>query len=457
MKTAILLFGLGLSGLVIYSCHKTQPFTKDQLDERMSGGDCTAFDESSGAYGNLIPGLSERDEQFHDVGDKFFETSFIPSGGQANGLGPLYHQVSCARCHVNEGRGLPPLGGVPTESFFLRLSMPGEDAHGAPLNVPGFGSQLQDRAVNGFQPEGLVDVSYFETDEFLADGTKVSLRKPTYTIINPYTSLPAGMLMSPRMARPNFGMGLIEAISDASLLKNEDPMDANGDGVSGRANRVYDYLINQANAIGRIGWKAAVPNIKNQAAKALLEDIGITTSVFAKSNAVGQPQAKGDVEAELHDSILNSLTFYMQTLAVPARRKVDDPVVKQGQKVFAQSGCIKCHVDLHETNVNVAFKPLSAQLIRPYSDFLLHDMGAGLADGRPEFKASGSEWRTPPLWGIGLSERVNGHTNYLHDGRARTFSEAVMWHSGEAQSAKNNFKNLSTAERETLLKFLGSL
>jgi len=440
---------------IIYSCRKPQPFDDENLDERMSGGDCTAFDESAGAFGNVIGGLSDEDTRVHDLGDGFFEKTFVPVSAISLGvgLGPLFNQVTCVRCHINEGRGTPPMPGQPYQSMFFKLSLPGVDDHGAPLSVPGYGTQLQDKSIAGVNAEGTMQLAYNYFTEKLADGTDISLRQPVYQFVNLYTAMPANVLYSPRVARPNFGMGLIEAISEESILSHADPNDVNGDGVSGRPNYVYDYITNKSNCLGRIGWKAAVPNIKNQVAKALNEDIGITTSIFPVEYETTQQGGK----IELHDSIVTALTFYMKTLAVPARRNVKDETIKLGQKLFKVSGCVKCHVDKHETSTDVSFKPLSAQIIRPYSDFLLHDMGAGLADGRPEFDATGYEWRTPPLWGIGLTQRVNGNTNFLHDGRARNYIEAIMWHGGEAQSAKDNFKKLSKEERDALVKFLDSL
>lgn len=440
---------------IIYSCRKPHDMDDEELDERMSGGDCTFFDETSGAYGNAIEGLTGEDSRIHDLGDGFFDRTFVPStaSGIASGLGPTFNQLSCARCHINEGRGTPPLPGQPYQSMFYKLSIPGVDAHGAPLGVPGYGTQLQDKSIAGVTPEGTVLLNYTYFSEKLADGTDIYLRQPVYQFSNLYTPFPGNVLYSPRVARPNFGMGLIEVISEESILRNADPNDANGDGISGKVNFVYDYVKHTANHIGRIGWKAAVPNIINQVAKALNEDIGITTSVFPVEYETTQTGGK----VELPDSIVNALVFYMRTLGVPARRNVKDLTVQRGKQLFKNVGCVKCHVDRHDTKVDVAFKPLSGQIIRPYSDFLLHDMGGGLADNRPEFDATGYEWRTPPLWGIGLTQKVSGHTNLLHDGRARNYIEAIMWHGGEAQNAKNNFKKLTKEERDALVKFLESL
>lgn len=443
------------------SCKEPEPFQEAWLDERMSGGDATTFDASTGAYGNSIEGLTFQDEHIHGLGDEMFEAGFVPGPAPVYpGLGPVYNQVSCVSCHPHEGRGKAPDEGSDYESMFFKISMPGKDTHGAPVAVPGFGLQIQDRAVYGTLPEAKVNITWLTKSATFKDGEEVELRYPNYEILDAYQPLPAGYLLSPRVARSNFGMGLIESIDESSILANADPDDANKDGISGRPNYVYDYVNHTTGTLGRLGWKASVADIKGQVARALAEDIGATTSVFPKKVAEGQEQMKWAYqpkETDIHDSILNALTFYMRTLAVPARRNVDDAEVLKGQRLFKSIGCIKCHTDVHTTKINVRFKPLSGQVIRPYSDFLLHDMGSDLADNRPEFEATGQEWRTPPLWGIGLSKRVTGHNQLLHDGRARGFKEAILWHGGEAQPVKQIFTNLRAADRQAIISFLESL
>lgn len=447
--------------VLVNACRKAEPFADEELDERMSGGDCTVFDAGGGAYSHAIPGLSPRDEQVHGVGDKMFEAAFVTAPAPLYaGLGPVYNSRSCISCHISDGRGKPPLSGELMQSMLFKLAMPGTDEFGAPLGVPGFGGQLQDKAIAGAQPEGSVQTSWtFRTVTF-ADGSTAELREPHYTFTNTYMPMPAGVRSSPRIANPAFGLGLLESIEESSILALADPNDADGDGISGRPNYVYDYISHQPRKLGRMGWKATSPDVKVQTAKALNQDMGITTSVFPQKSAAGQTQMSGyfhQAPYDLHDTLLQAIAFYARTLAVPARRNVSDPVVKSGQQLFKQAGCITCHADKHMTRTDVSFKALSGQLIRPYSDMLLHDMGDGLADEFPEFEASGSEWRTTPLWGLGLTQKVSGHTLLLHDGRARNITEAILWHGGEAEQSKQRFMSMPKTDRDALLRFLESL
>ncbi|MGH2648961.1 MAG: di-heme oxidoredictase family protein, partial [Ginsengibacter sp.] len=210
--------------------------------------------------------------------------------------------------------------------------------------------------------------------------------------------------------------------------------------------------------LGRFGLKANTPTIKVQVASAYQQDMGVTNSLFPQESCYGQPQYDGrDDDPELPDSILNAVAFYVRTLAVPARRNVTDTIVKQGEKIFAQINCSGCHKPTIYTGVDVTLPVLSNQRIHPYTDLLLHDMGDGLADNKPDFLATGKEWRTPPLWGVGLLQRTNGTAFYLHDGRARTFEEAILWHGGEAEQSKHKFTQLSASARNALIQFLKSL
>lgn len=455
---AIIFSFLLLTGI---GCKEPEPFPATELDDRMSGGDATVFDAGSGAYGHMINGLSPRDQQVHAFGDKMFEASFVQGPAPVfAGLGPLYNQASCVSCHPGEGRGKSPESGNSYESMFFKVSMPGVDLHGGPLPVPGFGHQIQDRAVFGALPEAKVNIVWINSPFIFPDGEKADLRSPQFSVNSTYIPFPTFYLLSPRVGRPNFGMGLIESIEESSILVNADAEDRNKDGISGKPNYVYDPVNQNDHVLGRLGWKASVPSIKGQVSRALVEDMGATTSIFPNKAAEGQEQMKAAYlpsVPDVHDSVLHALVFYMQTLAVPARRNTTDSEVIRGQRLFKSIGCIKCHTDVHTTQVNVRFKPLSGQVIRPYSDFLLHDMGTGLADDRPEYQASGNEWRTPPLWGIGLSKRVSGHGQLLHDGRARNFTEAILWHGGEAQGVKSVFTRLSSKDRSALIRFLESL
>jgi CxxC motif-containing protein (DUF1111 family) len=302
-----------------------------------------------------------------------------------------------------------------------------------------------------------------------ADGTEYTLIDPVYTFENleygEYGPLSPDIMISPRIAPAVFGMGLLEAIPEESILANADSDDEDGDGISGRPNMVWDVRAGETR-LGRFGWKANVPTIEQQVAGAFIGDIGITSSLFPDENCPSVQEtcaaAHSGGTPEVSDDILARIVFYNSTLAVPAMRGVDvaedrlDPAVRDGAKVFLQAGCQACHIPRHETGEH-EIAALSNQMIFPYTDLLLHDMGEGLADNRPDFEASGSEWRTPPLWGLGLVEVVNHHTRFLHDGRARSIEDAILWHGGEGTAAREAFRNMTAEERSLLLKFLKSL
>jgi CxxC motif-containing protein (DUF1111 family) len=252
-------------------------------------------------------------------------------------------------------------------------------------------------------------------------------------------------------------MGLLALIPESSILANVDENDANQDGISGRANYVHDPYTQQR-VLGRFGLKANNPSLLVQVAGAFHQDMGITSYVFPIESSAGQSQSDGlNDDPELADSLLNATTFYVQTLAVPARRDVTDATVMRGEQLFKQLNCAGCHTQTVYTGVDVRLPTLSNQRIHPYTDLLLHDLGADLADGRPDFLANGNEWRTPALWGIGLFEKTNGTPFYLHDGRARTLLEAVLWHAGEAQQSKDAVVKLSKSDRDAVITFLKSL
>lgn len=444
--------------MVLFSqCHKAEEFSAEDFDERLSGGAATVFDESSRAFSKEIPGLSERERYIHDLGDAAFEQTFVSAPAPLHGgLGPIFNNVSCISCHHNDGKGTPTAG-FATSSLLFRISGAGTDEFGGPTAVTGYGGQLQDQAVQGTTPEGKVQISYSDEPIRYPDGTTVNLRKPTYTLSQTYTAMPAGCAISPRLAPPVFGLGLLEMIAEQTLLAYSDEGDADGDGISGRPNYVYD-VEHQRRSIGRFGLKAGMPSIITQVAAAYNQDMGITNRFFTTESSHGQPQAPGWSDGvELADTTLQAAAFYIKTLAVPARRNVTDPAVVQGGKLFNQMQCASCHKPTVQTGVDVRYASLSNQRIHPYTDLLLHDMGDGLADNRTDYVANGREWRTTPLWGIGLFEKTNGTPYYLHDGRARTMEEAILWHGGEAAKARQQFMQLSKADREAVLRFLKSL
>lgn len=443
--------------LLLVMCRKPQPFPEELLDERLSGGTQTAFDATSKAFTNEFSGLSANDSKVHELGDDAFEQTFVTAPAPVNsGLGGAFNNVSCVSCHHNDGIGVPTAG-ASESSLLMRVSFAGTGEHGGAVAVPGYGTQVQDKAIFGKQPEATVNISYTTQSFSFPDGETYELQTPVYTLSNLYTAISGGYLLSPRLAPPVFGLGLLEAIPESKIILNEDVNDADGDGISGKANYVWDDFTQQQ-MLGRFGLKANTATLLTQCAAAYNNDIGITSYVFPKETNHGQPQADNNSDdPELADSILNAVKFYVQTLQVPARRNVDDAKVKLGKQIFMDAKCESCHKQTLTTDVNVALPSISNQSIHPYTDMLVHDMGAGLADNRPDFMADGNEWRTTPLWGIGLFEVVNFPAYYLHDGRARTLTEAIMWHGGEAQQSKNYVAQLSKSDRDALLKFLKSL
>ena len=456
MKNVFYLF---LCITVCISCKKETTISNYEEQDWLAGGIQTVFETGSGAYSQTFPvKLSAVALENHEIGDALFESTFITAPAPKNaGLGPLYNAVSCASCHSNDGRGNAPAEGGHSNSLFLKVSEPGVNEHGGPLELPGFGVQIQPKATFGKQGEADINVHYtYETGTF-NDGTSYELRRPTFSITNAYIPIPGNYLFSPRFSRPVFGMGLLEAIADATVLMNEDVNDADNDGVSGKANYVWN-IHERKMSIGKFGWKAGVPTVIQQVAAAFNQDIGLTNFIFPYENSINQPQYDSqNMAVELSDSLLYASVMYIRTIAVPARRNVQNQEVIRGKQLFSDAACVKCHIPRHKTNVNMAFPALSNQTIYPYTDLLLHDMGPNLADNRPEYLAEGSEWRTPPLWGIGLSQAVNNHSNFLHDGRARNISEAILWHGGEALQSKLYYKKMNVSDRNALLKFLNSL
>lgn len=438
-------------------CSKPGGYAETNYDPRLSGGTYTVFDETAGAFGHELALLNAHDSRIHELGDNGVRQTFVTAPAPINsGLGPIFNNVSCISCHHNDGKG-NPTSGLVNSSLLLRLSLPGSDANGGPLPMPGFGLQLQDVGTFNVLPEAKLTISYTTKNIILADGTIINLRSPAYTLSNPYIPLPAGYLSSARMAPPFFGLGFIQNIPEQTILSFADENDANSDGISGRPNYVYDPMT-KTKMIGRFGMKANTATIATQVASAYSQDMGITTSIFPTESCYKQLQYDGKLDdPELSDSILSATIFYIKTLAVPARRNVTDAVNLQGEQLFKQIACSSCHIPTINTGVDVTLPATSNQRIHPYTDLLLHDMGAGLADGRPDFLATGTEWKTPALWGIGLFQKTNGTAFYLHDGRARSIEEAILWHDGEAANAKNKFIQLNVADRTALVRFIKSL
>lgn len=461
------LFALGLSLAATSGGALERGLREQLLAVPMSpalGGDTTRPLTAPNAFSFEAPNAPRENQRIFSFGNRLFNTNWVAAPASVksfDGLGPMFNRVSCAGCHTKDGRGEPPENGRgPMDSLLLRISIPGTDENGGPNPVPGYGDQLSERALNGIAPEGLAAVTYETVKGQYGDGQPFVLRKPQYSITNAaYGPLPDDMMISPRVAPQVIGLGLLEAVPDETLLALADPGDADGDGVSGRVNRVWDSAA-QKPAIGRFGWKAGQPTLLNQNAGAAIGDIGLTTSVRPSENcAQGQTGCLASLNGgapELSDEFLQKLTLYTVTLAVPAQRNANGAAVQEGGKLFRAMGCAACHAPTLKSSAR-PLAEVSNQVFHPFTDLLLHDMGPGLADNRPEFEAGGSEWRTPPLWGLGLVPTVNGHRYLLHDGRADGFAEAILWHGGEAEGAKEQFRTAPKEQRDALIAFLDSL
>jgi CxxC motif-containing protein (DUF1111 family) len=459
----------------------TTDFSKPEAYELRPGGAATVFkaitrDIFSYASANMS---FERELDFK-VGNGIFRKAWVsaPSSTTASdGLGPIFNARACQDCHLKDGRGTVPAAGETAVSMFLRLSIPPQTEadrqalathRKAVIAEPTYGGQLQNFSIQGLFAEGRMVIDYAAQPVTLADGTVVTLRKPSYRVADlRYGPMHRKVMLSPRVAPPMLGMGLLEAIAEEDILKYADPTDADGDGISGRPNYVWSDKHGRV-MLGRFGWKAGEPTVAQQAAGAFRGDIGISSPLYPKpygdctaSQDACRKAPHGGASAtdtvEATRKMFDLVVFYSRNLGVPARRGIGDPQVLHGKKLFYASGCIACHRPKYVTRRDPARPEQSFQLIWPYTDLLLHDMGEGLADGRPEGEANGREWRTPPLWGLGLATTVNPRATYLHDGRARTLLEAILWHGGEAAAAQAKVVGMTKAERDALIAFLKSL
>lgn len=466
MKNSIKILLL-VVGMQLCSCSDTDEKYMDLVaeeGEQFSGGETTFFNATEEAFGFSAPNLTFDEQGDFGIGNSFFRQSWVtaPASTTArDGLGPFFNAVSCSSCHFKDGRGRAPLfDGETAHGLLLRLSTTGTAANGSAFADPIYGGQMQDNAILGQTLKGRFNIVYQDINETLADGTIIVLRKPIYQFNSlGYGPLAADVKVSPRVANQMIGLGLLEAIDESTLLAFADANDANNDGISGRPNYVHDFASN-TKKMGRFGWKANQPNVRQQVAAAFLGDIGITSSLFPDENCppgVDCNTIPNGGSPEITDANLDRVALYSSTLAVPARRNYTDQNVLEGKQIFEKIKCTSCHIPKVVTGKTHAITALRNQTIRPYTDLLLHDMGAGLADNAPDYEASGNEWRTQPLWGIGLIFTVNGHTNLLHDGRARNVTEAILWHGGEAEKSKNSFKQLTSADRNKLLDFINSL
>lgn len=478
----------------------------DFVHVKKTGADASSDDgETSHAFSYPLTGLGHDDAELHLAGDALFERNFTDDAAHPEfGLGPVYNNSSCIACHNRDGRGSLPTGLSHddwkklgrNEAILLRISIESpailaraktpENHYGAPVAVPGYSTQLFQLGSYTLREDspgtGQAEVwAKLELSRFTyPDGSSVELAKPVFRFENPYdmVSDPASgtrqsrlwqsdVKTSPRLGPAMYGLGLLEAVPDQDIVDLAG-IDHSSEGVHGRPNYVFDLSKSLAGdlrpvSIGRFGLKANTPTLEQQAMGALRDDIGVTNSYFPLESILNTPlldqfiRRTGYVtKQEVDPAVGRALAFYSRTLAVPPRRNVEDPDVQAGGRLFEQSRCVSCHVPSLKTGDHV-LPALSRQTIYPFTDLLVHDMGEGLADGRQDFGATGREWKTRALWGLGLTQTVNPRAGFLHDGRARTLEEAILWHDGEARHARDKFAALPAADRKKLLAFLKSL
>ena len=457
-------------------------FDVSEIGEAFTGGTGTVFVKNKNAYSLPLKNIRTENRINFFVGNSMFRRVWLPPSTlheAKDGLGPFFNADSCQNCHINDGRGHPPSLSWPGDdaiSLVIALAIPPQNEFEKKqletLQIksfpdPNYGSQLSDFATEGVMPEGKVMIEYDYFPIAFDNGKVVNLRKPNFSISNlKYGKLHPDIQISARIAQPIIGLGLIEGISDRDILMNVDPNDKDKDGVSGKANRVRNEITDEL-VLGRFGWKASQPSILQQTTDALYHDMGLSSTFSSQSNNCSKIQidcqsvATGNSadydNVEVSNEQIDLMIFYQKHLSPPGRRDVNNKEVLKGKKIFFESGCNSCHVQKFTTSRDIENPSLSEQVIWPYSDFLLHNMGEDLADNLSEFNATGIEWRTPPLWGIGLTNVVNGHTNFLHDGRAQNILEAILWHGGEAENSKNKILKLSLSEVDQLVRFINSL
>lgn len=461
---------------------KTTDFSKAEQFEEMSAGAATSTaSPNSNAFSHSLGNLDFKGQRDFKLGNGIFRKVWVSSPSStlaSDGLGPLFNARSCQRCHLKDGRGHPPKNNQDrATSMFLRLSVPPKTAEEkskiasgelALIPEPTYGGQFQDFAVTGLPSEGKMLIEYEDMDVALMDGEIVTLRKPTYSVTDlGYGPMSKDVLFSPRVSPQMIGLGLLEAIHPADIKNMADPFDENKDGISGKISELLNVETGEKQ-LGLFGWKASAPTVALQSSGAFAGDIGISNPAAPRhwgdctqnqkaclEMPTGVNKRLGDTEAP--KTVMDLVSFYSRNLAVPARRDVADVEVLRGKEVFYDAGCADCHRPKFVTSRDAEQKEHRFQLIWPYTDMLLHDLGEGLSDGRPVGSAEGSEWRTAPLWGTGLTQTVNGHTFFLHDGRARNRIEAILWHGGEATASRDIVASLTKSDRNALVRFLKSL
>ncbi len=463
---SVLMVASSIEGVAVAVAGLREPPASHELLDARSAGEATTPVQSRIAFTQHVPGLTPEQLRAFALGDRVFRTSWVEAPAsvvQFDGLGPFFSSRSCSGCHVRDGRGRPPEGpGDASRAVVTKLAV--LDASGRWQPDPHYGHRLNERAVRGLVPEARLVVHWEEVEHVYPSGGRTTLRRPRFEVAGAaYGPLAHGAQLSVRIAPAVIGVGLLESVPDSTLIALADSADTDGDGVSGRVHWLDATAREAAGATrvpGRFGWKAAQPSLAGQVTAALADDIGITTPAKREVELTqAQGAAKRRIQGgqpELEGALLDALLDYCRMVAVPARRDLDDTAVRRGADRFRGAGCASCHVATLTTGED-RVAAMSRQVIHPYSDLLLHDMGPGLSDGLPELGAQAAEWRTAPLWGIGLAASVNGFLYLLHDGRARSHEEAVLWHGGEAQQSRDAFRALPASSRSDLIRFLESL
>lgn len=413
------------------------------------------------AFSQPFDGMDDHETDRFVRGKSFFSVPWVeaPSATSArDGLGPLFSANTCLHCHPRNGAGVAVAeDGKMNRSLVFRLSVPENLNADIVLKTgftpePVYGGQLSMNGNGNVVYEGYPEVSYREQEGSYPDGERYSLRIPTYAISGlQYGPLDPEANIAPHIAPALVGLGLIERIPTEAILQYEDAEDRDKDGISGRANWVHDTL-SGTKALGRFTWKAAASSVLNQTANAASNDMGLTSPLYPEENCTPSQTAcneapKGRHAFDLPQSRLEAITYYLTHLKIPRPRPFEQKA--EAEELFERLACSKCHVPGYTTEEGVP--------IAPFSDFLLHDMGEALSDGHTVFSAGPREFRTPPLWGIGLYAKVSGEANYLHDGRARSAEEAILWHGGEAEASKKAFQALSKEARRLLLHYLETI
>ncbi len=447
-----LLYVVGKGGLAPWEGRGPRLDSFPLPDEALLGGLTTLHrqysDEPRELFKQMATNIAPSNAQPFVLGRRLHHSDF-GTGKHSEPGNPVYAEIvgklgqhyvgrSCIACHTNNGRALPPAVGAPMTSYLVRV---GTDVKGSPH--PKLGSSLQSQATKGTPEAGVTISEWVSTEGTYGDGTAFSLRKPRYTFTGVVPEF-----FSVRIAPPLVGQGLLEALDERDIGARARPK-------NGHIRTITDPETGEVR-LGRFGWKAGQARLKHQIAGALNSDMGVTTSIYPAVDRGSEQVDRGPV-TRLADTDLENMYRYVATLGVPPRRDLDDAEAKRGEKLFASANCVQCHTPTMKTSAFHPLAELRQQTIHPYTDLLLHDMGVGLADTMAEGDASPAEWRTPPLWGIGSTAAVSGGEAYLHDGRARTLSEAILWHGGAAQESREAFRKMSAADRDALLKFLRSL